>query len=81
MAEAFKDSVNDELIDGISVQLTRVWPAFGADRFERLAKDGLVELELKARSAQIGRALLATLPKDFDAAASIIERSLDPDVH
>ncbi len=80
MAEAFKDAFNDILIDGISVQLSRVWPTFDADRFERLAKDGLVDLELKARSAQIGGALLATLPTDFEAAASIIERSLDPEV-
>ena len=80
VAEAFKDAFNSELIEGTSLHLSRAWPDFDADRFERLAKDGLRDLELKARAAQIGGALLATLPADFDVAATIIERSLHPDV-
>ena len=78
--EAFKDAFNDELIENISLHLSRAWADFDADGFERLAKDGLGDLELKARAAQIGGALLATLPTDFEVAATIIERSLHPDV-
>ena len=80
MGKAFKDAFNDELIDSISLHLSRAWADFDADHFERLAKDGLGELELKARAAHIGGALLATLPTDFEVAATIIEHSLDPDV-
>jgi 3-methyladenine DNA glycosylase AlkC len=80
VADAFKDAFNSELIEGTSLHLSRAWPEFDADRFERLAKDGLLDLELKARAAQIGRALLATLPTDFEVAAAIIEHSLHPDV-
>ena len=80
MADAFKDAFNSELIEGTALHLSRAWPDFDVDRFERLAKDGLLDLELKARAAQIGRALLATLPTDFEVAATIIERSLHPDV-
>lgn len=80
MAEAFKDAFNSELIEGTSLHLSRAWPEFDGARFERLAKDGLLDLELKARAAQIGEALLATLPTDFEVSAAIIERSLHPDV-
>ena len=41
VGEAFKDAFNDELIDGISLHLSRAWPDFDGDRFERLAKDVL----------------------------------------
>ncbi len=75
--EPFKDAFNSELIDGISSGLAQAYDDFDADRFERLAKEGLTDLELKARSAQVGNALLATLPADFDSAAEIIERSLE----
>ncbi len=64
--KAFKDAFNDELIDSISLHLSRAWADFDTDHFERLAKDGLGELELKARAAHIGGALLATLPTDFE---------------
>ena len=75
--EPFKDEFNSELIEGISVGLARASDDFDAVRFERLAKDGLAELELKARSAHIGNALLDTLPADFEAAAEVIDRSLE----
>ena len=67
--EPFEDAFNSELIDGVSRGLAQAYDDFHADRFERLAKEGLADLEFKARSAQIGNALLATLPADFASAA------------
>lgn len=55
---------------------THAWPAFPRDAFVRRATAGLDRLELMDRGRHIARALDASLPPDFLAAAPIVERSL-----
>lgn len=78
MAEPFKNLIGPALLREAAGHLRRVWPAFDARRFERLAGDGLQALELKQRVLHVSRALEAVLPDDFAAAADVLERSLLP---
>ena len=78
MAEPFKNLINAQAVSAAGRHLQRSWPAFDRHRFEALALDGLELLELKARAQHICAALEATLPADFDAAATTIETSLAP---
>jgi 3-methyladenine DNA glycosylase AlkC len=78
MAEPFKNMIGPALLRQAAAHLQRVWPAFDGRRFERLAGDGLVALELKQRVTHVSRALEAVLPDDFAAAADVLERSLLP---
>jgi 3-methyladenine DNA glycosylase AlkC len=78
MAEAFKNMINRDGVAAIRRHLARVWAGFDGEHFESLAVDGLESLELKARAQHLCRALEATLPADFDAAAAVIEASLAP---
>jgi hypothetical protein len=70
MAEPFKNLINAALVQArrrtwrarcraSTANASRNWPA-----------DGLEALEMKARALQICRALEATLPADFDTAAT-----------
>jgi 3-methyladenine DNA glycosylase AlkC len=76
MAEPFKNLIGPAVVDSVAHHLRRVDPAFDVRRFERLALDGLAPLAFKARAQHLAAALLATLPEDFDACASRLERSL-----
>jgi 3-methyladenine DNA glycosylase AlkC len=76
MAEPFKNLIGPAVVHAVAHHLQRVDPAFDARRFERLALEGLTPLAFKARAQHLAAALLATLPKDFDACASMLERSL-----
>jgi 3-methyladenine DNA glycosylase AlkC len=78
MAEPFKNLLNPALVRSAARHLARAWPAFPAARFTQLALRDLEHLEMKDRAMQIAAALEATLPPDFDRAASIIEASLAP---
>jgi 3-methyladenine DNA glycosylase AlkC len=80
MAEPFKNLLNPELVRASAAALTRAWPAFDRQRFERVALKGLDALEMKARAMQIADALEAVLPQDFDASCTIIETSLAPPI-
>jgi 3-methyladenine DNA glycosylase AlkC len=55
-----------------------VAPRFPARRFVALALPGLDVLEMKARAMQLCEALQATLPDEFDSAASWLEAALAP---
>lgn len=81
MAEAFKNLINAEVVRQAGQHLRRVWPAFDQRRFERLALDGLDDLEFKARAQHLGLALLATMPDDFYHAADVLEASFKPVIH
>lgn len=81
MAEAFKNLINAEVVRQAGQHLRRVWPAFDQRRFERLALDGLDDLEFKARAQHLGLALLATMPDDFHHAADVLEASFKPVIH
>ncbi len=78
MPEPFKLLINAERIRECGSHLLRVWPGFNRRAFEKQALHGLDELELKARAMQVADALEATLPEEFDRAASIIEAALGP---
>ena len=76
MAQPFKERISGELIRSAAAHLWRVWPEFPRRRFTARATDGLDQLELKARVAHVADALAACLPRDFDAAAAVLEASL-----
>lgn len=78
MAEPFKNWIDGDLVRVAARHLRRVQADFPAQRFVRLATDGLGALELKQRVRHLANALAATLPADFAAAASVLERSLAP---
>ena len=78
MPEAFKNLINAGTVREIGAQLARAWPAFDRRRFERLALNTLETLEFKARAQHVCNALEATLPDDFERAASVLEKSLAP---
>lgn len=78
MPEPFKNLIDRALVAAAATHLQRAWPAFDAVRFERQAVAGLEALEMKARAMRIADALEATLPPDFEHAASVIEAALAP---
>ncbi len=76
MAEPFKNFLDARLVRAMGKHLHRASPAFGRERFEALALDGLDALELKARCHHLCGALEHTLPRDFGAAAAVMEAAL-----
>ncbi len=78
MAEAFKTFLNAAVVRNTARHLRRAWPDFDARAFERRSLAGLDALEMKARAMHIAGALEATLPTDFDHAATVIEAGLAP---
>ncbi|MDH5539477.1 MAG: DNA alkylation repair protein [Rhizobacter sp.] len=78
MPEPFKNLLNPAAVRQAALHLQRHAPAFDPRRFEQLAVKGLQALEMKARAMHIADVLEATLPPDFDAAATLIEASLAP---
>jgi len=80
MAEPFKNLINARTVQHAGEHLRRAWSGFDRPGFERQASHGLEALEFKARAMQLADALEATLPGDFDAAASVLEASLAPPI-
>jgi len=78
MAEALKNLINEDAVRAAGLHLRRAWKDFDRKRFERLALSGMADLELKARAMHVCAALEATLPEDFERAASVLEASLGP---
>jgi 3-methyladenine DNA glycosylase AlkC len=78
MAEPFKNLLNPARVQHAAAHLRRVDPPFDAERFIGLASHGLESLEMKARAMQICDALEATLPDDFNTAATLLETALAP---
>ncbi len=81
MAQGF--SLKDQLfnrakIAGLGRDLAQAQSAFDAAAFEQRVMARLPDLELKARITWIADILDEMLPKDFDAAARIIENALPP---
>ena len=76
MAEPFKNLLNAQVVADIGRHLRRAWPEFNGKRFKSLANARLDALELKARTHHICKALEATLPPDFGAAAEVMEAAL-----
>jgi 3-methyladenine DNA glycosylase AlkC len=79
MPEPFKNLLNRDVIAAIGGQLAAHAPGFDRAAFEAAAGAGLEALELKARAAQITRALEAYLPQDFAAACDAMLAALHPE--
>jgi 3-methyladenine DNA glycosylase AlkC len=78
VAEPFKNLINEGTVRAMAAHLSRAAPRFPARRFVALALPGLGALEMKARAMQLCEALQATLPDEFDRAASWLEAALAP---
>ncbi len=78
MAEPFKNLINAPLVRAAAAHLARQAPGFDTRGFTRLATTGLDALEMTARAMHICAALEATLPRDFDAAAGLLDAALAP---
>ncbi len=78
MATAFKHLIDRDLVHDVGQHLRRAWPAFPQEAFVAQALNGLDALALKARARHIAHALADTLPRDFHAAAEVMEASLRP---
>ena len=80
--EPFKNLINPALAQETAVLLHRHATAagqrFDAAAFAAHATAGLEALEFKARAMQICDALQATLPADFNSAATLLEATLAP---
>lgn len=77
--EALKHLFSSELIAAIGAHLSARDGSFDRAGFEAMAGAGLEGLELKARSAQITRALDAHLPAAFTAACELMLATLHPE--
>lgn len=71
-----KDFFDRGRVVELAETFVHAWPAFPRETFVRRASAGLSGLELMDRGRHIARALDASLPPDFLAAAPIVERSL-----
>ena len=60
----------------LGAALRSAWSAFPEDRFVELATSGLEELEMKDRVSNVAKALLATMPDDFDRAAAVVRSGI-----
>ena len=81
MAEPFKNLFNTDLIAEMGKHISRATedlkaPPFDEEGFCAAAGEGLDDLELKERSAQIQAALTTFLPSDFELAASVLHAGL-----
>lgn len=73
---AFKDELSAGLVGALGRRLADAWPAFPRERFDAEATDGLGDLELKARVAQIGGALARALPPDTGDLEALVGRAM-----
>lgn len=76
MAEPLKNLLHPGLVREMAEHVSRAAPDFDADRFTRLASDGMEALELMQRAERIKDALVQTLPADYAAAAAILRKAL-----
>jgi 3-methyladenine DNA glycosylase AlkC len=79
MPEPLKNLFNPTLIATMGEHIAAHDPDFDRAGFVAMAAEGLEALELKARSAQITRALAAHLPADFARACAVLVAALHPE--
>lgn len=75
----FKEHLSPDLVGKLIDEIGRAWTPFDAPAFRAVACDGLDQLELKARAAQIADALRARLPTDIGELTDVVVRLLDSD--
>jgi len=78
VATPFKENLNADVIRRLADRVAQADPQWDRAAFEALALDRLGELELKARVAQIARALGETLPANFSRAAEVVLAGCEP---
>lgn len=78
MPEPFKNLFNKDLIDRMANVISRVSDDFDLKTFVNLAKTGLEDLEMMARSEQISKALDRALPGDFEDQIAVLVAALHP---
>ena len=78
MADALKDRFTAAVVHRIAGEIARVAPSFAPDRFVEVCLRGFDDLSLLERARAVQRGLVATLPADFDEAATILIASLPP---
>ncbi|MGJ8693785.1 MAG: DNA alkylation repair protein [Thalassotalea sp.] len=78
MTEPFKNAFNLALINNMASHFSKHDSHFSAERFIAIASDNLAELELKARSNQIIKAMQQTLPCELSKSSTTLLASLAP---
>lgn len=76
MPEPFKNLIGPAQVDWLATRLSAAWAPFPTAKFRRLGKQGLTELELKARARHLADALEVTLPKDCAKAFAVIVKMM-----
>lgn len=79
MVEPFKNFFSIAVIEKMAAILSAQSADFDANKFVEIASINHEENELKQRSQQIQKALLATLPNDLDRVAPILLNALGPE--
>ncbi len=78
MAEPFKNLINADKVHELAERLAAVIPEFDRRAFETAANDGLEDLELKARVAQLADAMHPHLDPDVPTALGQLLASMGP---
>lgn len=78
---ALKDLFDSEYVGLLCESLETHWPQFDAEEFRRHACSQLDRLELKARTQQIAAAMSAQLPDEFAQSASLLLKTLGPELN
>ncbi|HHL18720.1 MAG TPA: DNA alkylation repair protein [Thiothrix sp.] len=77
MTEPFKNLLNKDVIETMTIHLNKHYAAFDAQGFVAMATENLMGLRLKERIEQITHSLIEYLPNDFEYTATILLASLD----
>jgi len=78
MAEPLKNQFGVEIVNNISMMISRVFPAFDYDAFVKDTLDGYETLDLMPRGWKIARTLRDHLPINYPEAIEILLESLGP---
>jgi 3-methyladenine DNA glycosylase AlkC len=78
-AGAFKHLLDPAAVRRMADAFAAASPAFDREQFAALAGDGIEQLELKARVAQVAQALRVCLPADFGVAVEVVDRLVGAD--
>ena len=80
MADNLKKFFGKRIVESLAADLERAHPGFDRAGFAAASLQGLESLELIARAWHIAEAMRRYLPEDFRNAASVLARSLGPEL-
>lgn len=75
---SFKSMFNQQAIEILGSEISKVYKAFDKTAFVKSANTGINKLELKDRVDKIAKTLILFMPDDFKESARIIAKSLAP---